>query len=74
MSMISPNSLTGYMLELVMDYHIMPNNFNSLFCHGCEITRVEKSGKESLTTEFLNLLGQIDARIPLTIILQEVRK
>ncbi len=72
MSMIGPNSLTGYMSVSVMDYHIMPNNFNSLFCCGCEITHVENSGKESPTTEFLNLLGQFDAGIHLTIILQEV--
>ena len=74
MSMICPNSLTGYMLVSVMDYHIIPNNFNSLFCCGCKITHVENSGKESPTTEFLNLLGQIDAGIHLTIILQEVGK
>ena len=35
-------------LVLVMDHHDMPNNFNSVFCCVCEITRVEKSGKESL--------------------------
>lgn len=74
MSMICPNSLTGYTLVSVMDYHIMPNNFNALFCCGCEITHVENSGKESPTTEFLYLLGQIDAGIHLTIILQEVGK
>jgi hypothetical protein len=56
-----------------MDYHIMPNNFNSLFCCGCEITHVENLGKDSLTTEFLNLLSQIGAGIHLAIILQEVR-
>ncbi len=63
MSMICPNSLTGYTLVSVMDYHIMPNNFNALFCCGCEITHVENSGKESPTTEFLYLLGQIDSGI-----------
>jgi hypothetical protein len=52
----------------------MPNNFNSLFCCGCEITHVENSGKESPTTDFLNLLDQIDAGIHLTFILQEVGK
>ena len=74
MSMICPNSLTGYTLVSVMDYHIIPNNFNSLFCCGCKITNVENSGKESPTTEFLNLLGQNDAGIHLTIILQDVGK
>ena len=71
MSMICPNSLTGYTLVSVMDYHIMPNNFNALFCCGCEITHVENSGKESPTTEFLYLLCQ---KIHLTVISQEVRK
>ena len=74
MSIICPNGLTGYTLVSVMDYHIMPNNFNSLFCCGCEITPVENAGKESPKTEFLNLLGQIEAGIYLTIILQEVGK
>ena len=57
-----------------MDYNVIPNNFDSLICCGFEITHVENLGKDSLTTEFLNLLGQIDAGIHLTIILQEVRK
>ena len=70
MSMICPNSLTRYTLVSVRDYHIMLNNFNSLFCCGCEITHVDNSEKESPTTEFLNLLGKIDAGIHLTIILQ----
>jgi hypothetical protein len=52
----------------------MPNNFNLLFCCGCEITPVGNAGKESPKTDFLNLFGQIDAGIDLTIILQEVRK
>jgi hypothetical protein len=30
-----------------MDYHVMPNNFNSLFSCGCEVTNVEEAGKES---------------------------
>jgi len=74
MSIICPNSLTGYTLVLVMDFHIMTNNYNSLFCCGCKITHVENAGKESPKTEILNLLGQIDTGIHLTIILQEVEK
>jgi hypothetical protein len=74
MGIFYPNWLTGYTLVFVMDYHIMPNNFNSLFCYGCEITHAKNEGKESPKTEFLNLLGQIDAGIHLTIILQEVGK
>jgi hypothetical protein len=30
-----------------MDFHFMQNNFSSWFCCGCEITHVEKAGKES---------------------------
>jgi hypothetical protein len=44
--MICPNSLTGYTLVSVMDYHIMPNNFNALFCCGCEIKIQERKAPQ----------------------------
>ena len=46
-SIICPNWITDYTLVTVVDFHFMQNNFTSLFCRGCEISNVEKGGKEN---------------------------
>ena len=56
-----------------MDYHIMPKKSIRRSAgdvkHTCEMQE-----RKAANAEFLNLLGQIDSEIHLTIILQEVGK
>jgi hypothetical protein len=61
MSIICPNWLPGYTLAPVMDDHVKPNNFNSLFYCRCEIAHGKNQERKSPKAEFLNLHGQIDS-------------